>query len=30
MQKENFGEFIATMALIAPFALMVILGIIGG
>jgi len=29
MQKESFKEFIATCALFAPFAIMVIMGILG-
>lgn len=29
MQRETFTEFIATCALFAPFAVMVILGILG-
>lgn len=30
MQKESFGEFIATVALFAPFFIMIFFGILGG
>lgn len=30
MQRESFKEFIATCALFTPFAIMVIMGLLGG